>query len=251
MVQNSGLPPGLDPDLPYEQCVAAMAAAAQDADRGAANRGNALALAPPDDDDDFDDHESGADDDYEPVALRHRHDGWTPERQTAFLEALAATACVREAAAAVGLSARGAYALRARPEAQAFRLAWDAALDLGVRQLADAALSRAIHGVGRPIFYQGEQVGERRYYDERLTQFLLRLRDPKRFGRWREGREPVQHIDGPALAFGRLFDLAQMAAWDGEEQGTPALPDPDMLHAALVAMGLAAPGKRKRRRRAG
>lgn len=177
---------------------------------------------------------------HQPVARRPRHDGWTPERQTGFLEALASTACVRAAAAAVGMSAAGAYALRARPEAQAFRLAWDAALDLGVRQLADAALSRAIHGVARPVFFQGEQVGERRHYDERLTQFILRLRDPARFGRWREGREAVQHPDGPALIFARLNDLAAVAAWDGAAAGTPALPDPAMLRAALAAMGLGA-----------
>lgn len=171
---------------------------------------------------------------FEPVPLRPRHDGWTPERQVAFIEALAETACVVQAAAAVGLSATAAYALRRRPEAQAFRLAWDAALDFGVRRLADAALSRAVHGVARPIFFQGEQVGERRYFDERLTQFLLRLRDPVRFGKWREGREADQHVDGPALLLSQLVDLASDAAFEGAEAGAlAALPDPRRFVAAL------------------
>lgn len=170
---------------------------------------------------------------FAPIELRARHDGWTPERQVAFIEALAETACVLQAAAAVGLSPSAAYQLRRRPEAQAFRLAWDAALDFGVRRLADAALSRAVHGVARPIFHRGEQVGEWRHYDERLTMFLLRLRDPVRFGGWREGREAVQHFDGPALILSRMMNLAEDAAFEGEERGTPAPPDPVMLAAAL------------------
>jgi len=172
--------------------------------------------------------------DFIPVALHARHNGWTPERQVAFIEALAESACVTRAAEAAGLSATAAYNLRRRPEAQAFRLAWDAALDFGVRRLADAALSRAVHGVARPVFYQGEQIGERRYYDERLTQFILRLRDPVRFGKWRDAREPDQHVDGPALLLSELIDLAEEAAFEGEEAGAAAaLPDPRRFVAAL------------------
>lgn len=170
-----------------------------------------------------------------PVRLRARRDGWTPERQIAFLEALAECACVTEAAKAVGLSTTAAYHLRRRPEAQAFRLAWDAAMDFGVHRLADAALSRAIHGVPEPIFYQGQQIGERRVYDERLTQFILRKRDPVRFGDWRDGREAVQHFDGPALILSRMMNLAADAAYEGEDRGTPAPPDPLMLARALGA----------------
>ncbi|MBK9588905.1 MAG: hypothetical protein IPO50_10180 [Sphingomonadales bacterium] len=170
---------------------------------------------------------------FEPVPLRARHDGWTPERQVAFIEALAETACVVQAATAVGMSATAAYHLRRRPEAQAFRLAWDAALDFGVRRLEDSALSRAIHGVARPVFFQGQQVGERRYYDERLTQFILRRRDPVRFGDWRNGREAEQHFDGPALLLARMLGLAEESAYMGEESGTPAPPELESLAAAL------------------
>ena len=59
--------------------------------------------------------------------------------------------------------------------------AWDAALDNAMHRLEEAALSRAIHGVARPIFYHGEQVGEWREYDERLAMFLLRYRRRHRF----------------------------------------------------------------------
>ncbi len=55
-----------------------------------------------------------------------RHDGWTEARRARFLEALAATANVRLACAAVGLSRQAAYTLQRRdPE---FAAAWRAAL---------------------------------------------------------------------------------------------------------------------------
>jgi hypothetical protein len=70
-------------------------------------------------------HDDAAPAPFTSVPLRARHDGWTPERQVGFIEALAETACVVQAAAAVGLSATAAYNLRRRPKAQAFRLAWE------------------------------------------------------------------------------------------------------------------------------
>lgn len=79
-----------------------------------------------------------------------------------------------------------AYALRRRVETVAFRQAWDAAMEYAISRLAGAAVSRALHGIARPVFHKGELIGERRYYDERLTMFLLRLRDPARFGGWRD-----------------------------------------------------------------
>ena len=46
----------------------------------------------------------------------------------------------------------------------------------------NSAAERSKNGVARPIFYKGEQVGEWRHYDERLTMFLLRFRRRHRFG---------------------------------------------------------------------
>jgi hypothetical protein len=39
-----------------------------------------------------------------------------------------------------------------------------------------------------PHYYKGELVGEHRRYDERLTQFLLRYRDPLRYAKSLETR---------------------------------------------------------------
>lgn len=150
---------------------------------------------------------------------RQRGAGWTPDRQRKFIEALASSACVTEAAASVGLSATSAYNLRRRPDAQAFRLAWDAAIDFGMRRLVDAALARAVHGVAVPIFWKGEQVGERREYPEHLAMFLMRAHDPARFG--------AQHAAAP-----RHFDaagqhLAQALDYmDEQAKGTPPAEPP-------------------------
>ena len=118
--------------------------------------------------------------------MRARHDGWTPAKQVAFLHALAASACVDEACRAVGMSASSAYTLRARPDAMSFRQAWEVTLDYALDVLADTMIGRAINGVATPIFYQGEQIGEKRRYDERLGLFLLRTRRPERFGPGRD-----------------------------------------------------------------
>lgn len=134
---------------------------------------------------------------FEPVTVRHRHDGWTAERQIAFIEALAETACVDEACKRVGMSRRSVYALRRGPNAELFRKAWDAALDHAMNQLETAVVSRALHGVARPVFFRGEQVGEWREYDERLAMFLLRYRRPARFGGWIDGREPAYPVVEP------------------------------------------------------
>ena len=157
------------------------------------------------------------DTEFEPVPVRARHDGWAPEKQVAFIEALAECGCVDHACGRVGMSVTSAYALRRRIDAQSFRVAWDAALDYAVRRLSDAAFSRAINGVARPVFYQGEQIGERRYYDERLTMFMLRYRDPARYGAWLDLMEARRRPDGEAIALthalGRVAEDAYAEAF--------------------------------------
>ncbi|MEO7277234.1 MAG: hypothetical protein ABIW33_04345, partial [Sphingomicrobium sp.] len=114
-------------------------------------------------------------------ARKPRHDGWTVDRQDAFLKALASSGCVAHAARSVGMSRQSAHNLYNHPRAADFRRAWEAALDCSLRLVEDGAWSRSIHGVPRPIFFQGEQVGEYRHYDERLTMFLLRYRRAHRY----------------------------------------------------------------------
>ncbi|WP_304559330.1 hypothetical protein [Sphingomonas immobilis] len=121
--------------------------------------------------------------DFEPVPRKYRVDGWTPERQQAFIAALAETGSVRSAAKRINMSPEGAYALRRQPGAESFCRAWNAAIDHGVQNLADAVLDRALNGVPVPIMYKGEQVAERRVYNERTALVVLANRMPDLFGR--------------------------------------------------------------------
>lgn len=158
--------------------------------------------------------------DFVPASPRERHDGWTPEKQIAFIDALGECGCVTEACERVGLSPSTAYRLRRRVDAYSFRAAWDAALDYAIRRLSDAAFSRALHGVARPVWFQGEQVGERLYYDERLTMFLLRYRDPDTYGAWRDRREPRRRPDAQAFALARWTGHV---AEDAHDRGSGAI----------------------------
>ncbi len=110
-----------------------------------------------------------------------RHDGWTPQRQRAFIEALADTGSVAAACKAVDMSQPGAYYLRRQPGAESFRAAWAAALDLGVQRIEDVAMDRALNGVEEPLYSYGHLIGTRRRYNDRLLMFMLRNRAPERF----------------------------------------------------------------------
>ena len=112
---------------------------------------------------------------------KDRANGWKPEVQRAFIEALAETGSVRSAARRVGRAEVGAYLIRRHPDAQEFRAAWDAALDIGMRRIEDVAMDRALHGVEVPVYSYGKLVGSRTVYNDRLVMFMLRNRAPDRF----------------------------------------------------------------------
>lgn len=80
------------------------------------------------------------------------------------------------------MASEGAYALRRADEAESFRNAWCAAQSHGIQRLTDIAIDRAIEGVPVPVFHKGEQVGEKRWYNDRLLMFLLKHHLPGHYG---------------------------------------------------------------------
>ena len=140
---------------------------------------------------------------FTPVSVRHRADGWTPERQRVFIEFLAETGSVRWAAGQAGMTEQSAYRLWLRHDAQSFAHAWDAAVRAAVRMLADKCLERAIHGVDEPIYYREQIIGCRRRYFDGLSMFMLRSLDPATFGA--PGRRAA--APEPLTALLRLFPL--------------------------------------------
>lgn len=113
--------------------------------------------------------------DFAPVPRQcPRHDGWTVERQRAFVGALADTGCVKIAARMVNMTPESAYQLRRAPGAEGFRKAWEAAQGLGLQAVKDEAFHRAMHGQLVPVFVAGKLMGFRRKKNDRLLMFILR-----------------------------------------------------------------------------
>lgn len=119
---------------------------------------------------------------FQPVPVRPRRDGWTVDRQIAFIETLAETGRVTMAAQAAGMSTRSAYKLAARVDAGDFAEAWDVAMAIAARSLAALAFDYATGGMVEQTWRDGVLVSERRRPSERLLIFLLSRHDPVRFG---------------------------------------------------------------------
>ncbi|MBB4838061.1 hypothetical protein HNP52_001112 [Sphingomonas kyeonggiensis] len=145
-------------------------------------------------------------DDYEwvPVRRKHRHDGWSPERQRDFIEALADRGSVTEAARQVGMSVGSAYKLRRSPGGENFARAWEIAIHHAANHLADLAFDRAIHGSDEPVFdKEGRRVGRRMRINDRLLMFLLRAHLPERYAHAHRDTLPagaVPYVPPMALA---------------------------------------------------
>ena len=113
--------------------------------------------------------------DFTPVPLtRHRHDGWTPERQRGFIAALAETGVVARAARSVGMSAASAYTLRRRPHAESFALAWDMVEDEARERALAFVIDQMRHGSTRPRFYRGRYVGTIHSFESRMALAAVR-----------------------------------------------------------------------------
>ncbi|MCJ2180326.1 hypothetical protein [Novosphingobium album (ex Hu et al. 2023)] len=132
-----------------------------------------------------------------------RRNSITPDRQRAFIAALAATGIVTQAARTIGASLEALYKLRHRKGAEGFSKAWDMAIDRGVARLEDCALERAIAGEERVVVWDGKVVATWRRYDTPLMLFLLRQRRAERFGGTaellREQRREAREYDSEAL----------------------------------------------------
>jgi len=162
-----------------------------------------------------------------------RHDGWTPERQRAFLEAVADGHSAETAARSVGLSPASAYALRRRAAGAAFALGWDAARLLARETVADALTARAVDGQEERITRaDGSEVIRFRYDNRLATAMLTRLDrqadalngaggDAGRAARMAAG-DFDQYLDIVSAGAGPARAALFLRARDGEGEGDPA-----------------------------
>ncbi|MCR9180632.1 MAG: hypothetical protein NXH71_10430 [Erythrobacteraceae bacterium] len=166
---------------------------------------------------------------FTPVPRQYeRHDGWTPERQRGFIEALADTGSVAAACKSVDMSERGAYHLRRQPGAESFREAWLVALDLGMQRIEDVAMDRALNGVEEPLYSYGALIGTRTRYNDRLLMFMLRNRASERFG---------ARIDGGSArglnAVGKMEAERLKQQWRKEWEAEQARVSPQQVRASI------------------
>ena len=104
---------------------------------------------------------------------------FTPEKAEAFFAALAETANVSKACAAIAVSRRTAYNWREADPG--FAAGWDRAMKAAVLGLEDEAHRRAFEGVDKPVFYQGDECGTIREYSDTLAIFLLKAHNPEKY----------------------------------------------------------------------
>lgn len=108
-----------------------------------------------------------------PAARAIRADGWTGERQRAFLAVIAQGETVERACRHVGMTVSSAYALRRRAGGASFALGWQAASLLARDTIADALVSRAIDGQVETLTRADGSIVSRHRYDNRLAATML------------------------------------------------------------------------------
>jgi len=115
---------------------------------------------------------------FDPVPVKARHDGWTPERQRGFIARLALSGCICASARAVGKTKKAAYLLRDRPDAASFAKAYYLALDWGKSRAVDLVFERALLGEVRPVYYRGRRCGEQLHFDTPLLFAVMKMQPP-------------------------------------------------------------------------
>ncbi len=140
-----------------------------------------------------------------------------------FLESLASTGVVREAAAEAKISRDLAY--RWRSTDKKFSTLWDRAIEDAADRLEREALRRAVEGVERPVFQGGVEVGKSRTYSDPLLMFLLRGMRPEKF----RDRSDVTSQGAP-IAPPKILVIPDEPAETTKPAATPrviAPPDPE------------------------
>jgi transposase len=126
---------------------------------------------------------------FTPARLRSRRDGWTPERQRAFIGHVAAGMPCSRAVRAVGMSRQTLYALLRRPEAASFAAAREeamrrAAVARRISRRENRRTRAALEGIEIPVTYRGRVVGTQIRYDNRQLIHLLNQMVRKGLNLW-------------------------------------------------------------------
>lgn len=165
----------------------------------------------------------------------------------AFLHALASGHTIAGAALVAGVPSSTLYDNRKAD--QDFAAAWDNAAEAGLGVLENEAIRRAVDGVEKPVWYQGEEAGKERVYSDRLLLRALEARSKSWAQRQAVSHEHtgrIAHVVAYLPCSGRDRATCQTCGGQGCEQSrafeatliehAPAQPAPT---AALEAAGAA------------
>lgn len=109
-------------------------------------------------------------------------------RRAAFLKHLAKNANVSKSAKLARISTSSLYNYRARTPS--FAAAWEEAMSEALDDLEQHVIERAMHGVEKPVFFGGNQIGTVRNYSDALAMFILKARRPEVYARLNADVEP-------------------------------------------------------------
>lgn len=99
----------------------------------------------------------------------------------AWLERFRETGNATLAAQAAGVARETAYLFRADNPNHPFVAEWERAAEEAIDRLEAEALRRGKEGVGEPVYYKGEVVGEIKRYSDTLLIFLLKALRPDKY----------------------------------------------------------------------
>lgn len=150
-----------------------------------------------------------------------------PTWAAAFLDALKDMGIVSRAAAIAGVSSSAVSALRQRNAD--FDAAFEDAMEEAIDKMETEARRRAVDGVEKTIYYQGEVCGYEQVYSDSLLMFLLKGRRRAVFG----DKQELTGKDGAPLVLdssSRAARVAQLLALAKERrEALPAPTDPESL----------------------
>jgi len=107
-----------------------------------------------------------------------------------FFKSLTEHGIVTRAAEANGVHQRLVW--RLHKENEQFRELFDEARKIGLRRCIDEAIRRGSEGWDEPVFFNGEQVGTKRKFSDRLLEFIIRAN----FERYRQAMDASISLDG-------------------------------------------------------
>jgi hypothetical protein len=165
---------------------------------------------------------------FDPVPRRaRRSNGFTQERQRAFIQALAAGGSVTLACKAIGCSTHAIHKLRHSAGAESFDAAWAAAARRGAKRILDVMIENAVHGTPEYLYQNGQLVAERRRFNTRAQMWLVAHYLPDQFA----VSGGLMHQPGSAVQQKRLKEQWRK---DWAEEQHAKQPDIDDAHERLT-----------------